>query len=126
VYFLLGNHVAYCFAEVEGYSKFGSYTGNGSTDGPFVYLGFRPRYFMFKRHDGGGGDWVILDSSRSPYNQGAAYLYADFSNTEATNAYQFDFLSNGIKMRDAANLPSGATYIYMAFAENPFKNSLAR
>ena len=121
-----GTYVAYCFSAVAGYSVFGSYTGNGSTDGPFIYTGFRPRYFMFKRSDGGGGDWVILDSSRSPYNQGAAYLYANAANAEATNAYQFDFLSNGIKMRDAANLPSGATYIYMAFAEVPFAYANAR
>ena len=119
--------VTYCFAPVAGYSAFGSFVGGGATaDNTFIYLGFRPRYFMFKR-TGSAGDWVILDSSRSPYNQGAAYLYANASNAEATNAYQFDFLSNGVKFRDSAgNIASGGTYIYMAFAENPFKYSSAR
>jgi hypothetical protein len=124
------NYVAYCFADVEGYSKFGSYTGNGSADGPFVYLGFRPKLLIVKAVDNGGG-WLINDSERSPYNITGLTLYAD--STASAESYtigasEWDFLSNGFKNRDAgsAQNTSGNRYIYMAFAENPFKNSLAR
>jgi hypothetical protein len=121
-----GTHVAYCFADVEGYSKFGSYTGNGSTDGPFVYTGFRPAFVMFKRTDS-TSDWHLYDTSRSTYNVIAAALYADLSNAE-NSGQPFDILSNGFKLRVAGGElnTSSATIIYMAFAENPFKNSLAR
>jgi hypothetical protein len=120
--------VAYCFAEIAGYSKFGSYTGNGSADGPFVYLGFRPRYVLIKRTDTAGGSWNIRDTSRDTYNTATAGLFANLSNAESTQA-AIDILSNGFKMRDAGGVEtnaSGGTYIYAAFAENPFKNSLAR
>ena len=119
------NHVAYCFAQVAGYSAFGSYTGNGSTDGPFVYLGFRPKFVMTKKSSG-TENWAIIDSSRSSYNLQGADLYADLANAETTSGY--DLLSNGIKFRSSGGSwnASGATYIYMAFAEHPFKNSLAR
>lgn len=121
--------VAYCFAPIAGYSAFGSYTGNGSSDGPMVYLGFRPKYFMWKRTDA-ATDWLILDTARAPYNSAGNFLFADLSNAEYSSnpSYQFDFLSNGIKVRSAASSDnaSGGTYIYMAFAENPFKNALAR
>jgi hypothetical protein len=124
------NLVAYCFADVEGYSKFGSYTGNGSADGPFVYLGFRPKLLIVKAVDNGGG-WLINDSERSPYNITGLTLYADSTASEESytiGASEWDFLSNGFKNRDAgsAQNTSGNRYIYMAFAENPFKNSLAR
>jgi hypothetical protein len=122
--------VAYCFAAVAGYSAFGSYTGNGSTDGPFVYTGFRPRYIMVKRTDSTGA-WEIYDSSRGTYNvQGPKDLMADSSGAEnaSTISLGFDFLSNGIKCRDTTSYlnTSSGTYIYMAFAESPFKTSLAR
>ena len=119
--------VAYCFAEVAGYSKFGSYTGNGSTDGPFVYTGFRPRWIMIKRTDS-ISNWSIRDTSRDVANTATTGLHANLSDAESTQA-AIDILSNGFKCRDAggaATNTSGGTYIYAAFAENPFKYSLAR
>jgi hypothetical protein len=119
-------YVAYCWSEIAGFSKFGSYTGNGSTDGPFVYLGFRPKFIMMKKSSS-DENWAILDSSRSPNNVTTANLYADLSDAEDSVA-RADLLSNGIKFRTTGgqwNL-NGATYIYMAFAENPFKYSNAR
>ena len=119
-------YVAYCFSEVAGYSKIGSYTGNGSADGPFVYTEFRPRFVMYKRTDT-TGNWIIYDSSRSPYNQPAAALYPNLTNAEDTS-HPSDFLSNGFKLKStgADSNASGGTFIYAAFAENPFKLSLAR
>ena len=121
------NTVLYCFAPVAGYSAFGSYTGNGSADGPFCYLGFRPRYLLIKRTDA-TSDWSILDSSRDTYNVDQNVLWTNLSSAEAVAA-QCDFLSNGFKIRagaGGANNISGGTYIYAAFAENPFKYSRAR
>ena len=119
------NLVAYCFSEVPGYSSFGSYVGNGSTDGPFVYLGFRPAFVMFKST--GANVWSILDSSRDLSNVTDLSLQPSSSIAEETGK-NIDFLSNGFKLRqtDGGWNGSGTTYIYMAFAENPFKNSLAR
>ena len=120
------NIVAYCFSAITGYSSFGSYTGNGSTDGPFVYTGFRPRWVMIKVAVGATGSWSIWDTSRDPYNVESATLLADTSGAETSTA-SIDSLSNGFKCRSAtvAN-GSGNTYIYAAFAENPFKYALAR
>jgi hypothetical protein len=120
--------VAYCFADVEGFSKFGSYTGNGSTDGPFIHLGFRPAWVMFKRTDS-TGSWRVQDAARNTYNYVNKFLNANTSDAEGTAAGDFlDFTSNGIKLRATATdwNASGGTYIYMAFAESPFKLSLAR
>jgi hypothetical protein len=119
--------VAYCFSAVAGYSAFGSYTGNGSTDGPFVYTGFRPRWVMIKCTTDAGQVWLLLDTSRSPYNIAQETIYANESSVEATNP-RLDFLSNGIKIRNTYGNQNtnGSTYIYAAFAENPFKNALAR
>jgi hypothetical protein len=120
--------VAYLFAEVAGFSRFGSYTGNGSSDGPFVYLGFRPRWILLKRTDSSfGGDWEIWDTSRSTYNAVNAELYANSSSSESS-ATNPDILSNGFKIRSsAANYnASGGTYVYACFAENPYKLALAR
>ena len=121
------NFVAYCFAAVAGYSAFGSYTGNNSADGPFVYLGFRPRFVMFKDATTAGGYWEIHDTSRSTYNATTARLWPNVSSAEATGA-DIDFLSNGFKVRttDGTVNNSGSTVIYMAFAENPFKYANAR
>lgn len=121
-------YVAYCFSEIAGYSKFGSYTGNGSADGPFVYCGFRPRWVMVKST--GVNGWVILDTSRSTYNLALAQLIPNLSNAEdTTNDYfRCDILSNGFKLRTTGT-PSnanGVSFIYAAFAENPFSYSLAR
>ncbi len=121
-------YVAYCFAEVAGYSKFGSYTGNGSYDGTFVYTGFRPKFVIVKRIDGGAEGWLIDNSACSPYNAISNWLYANNSNAEGSGVDHMDFLSNGFKNRfnGADTNSNGGTYIYMAFAENPFKYSLAR
>ena len=127
-------YVAYCFAAVAGYSAFGSYTGNGSTDGTFLHLGFRPKFVMIKST--GSQDWVMLDSSTNPYNVAGNYLRPNSSGAEnggstpTTSTYE-DFLSNGIKFRNDASSSgytngSGVTYIYMAFAEAPFKFSNGR
>ena len=122
--------VAYCWSAIPGYSAFTSYTGNGSTDGPFIFLGFRPKFVMIKRTDGGTNNWVIFDSSRNTYNATGKELKANTSAAEydgdSTNPN--DFLSNGLKIRHdgtAMNIASG-TYIVAAWAENPFKNSNAR
>jgi len=125
------NYVAYCFAAVAGYSAFGSYTGNGSTDGPFVYLGFRPRWIMIKNATGTASantGWYIFDTSRNTYNTLSNPLRADLSDAESSG-YAIDYLSNGFKLKisdSGINSSAGATHIYAAFAENPFKNSLAR
>jgi hypothetical protein len=119
-----GTYVAYVFAEVEGYSSIGSYTGNGSsTNGPFVYTGFSPKYILYKRTSGGTGNWDILDTERDPINVADAVLAADKTTAETTYAtIKIDMLSNGYKIRGTqTNLnASGSTYIYMAFAEHPF------
>ena len=122
-----GTYVAYCFAEVAGYSKFGSYTGNGSADGAFVYTGFRPAYVMIKRTTS-AYDWWILDVARGTINAVKGRLYANASDAESTTYPYLDFLSNGFKLRDADGglNASGEPYIYMCFASNPFKYSLAR
>jgi hypothetical protein len=119
-------YIAYCFAQIAGYSAFGKYTGNGSTDGPFVFTGFRPKYIMFKNSSGASG-WPIFDSARDPSNVANDYLNANWSDAEY-NDRSIDILSNGFKIREASSTTnaSGGTIIYMAFAENPFKYSLAR
>jgi hypothetical protein len=124
------DYIAYCFHSVDGFSKFGSYTGNGSSDGAFVYTGFRPAFVMVKRTDG-ADDWYIRDSVREPENPTDATIYADLSYAEDTSggaAYYVDFLSNGFKLKGSGGgfNASGGTYIYMAFAEYPFKRTNAR
>jgi hypothetical protein len=120
-------YVAYCFAAVSGFSAFGSYTGNGSADGPFVYLGFRPRFVMIKSSSA-VEPWNIIDTARDPYNVAPKILYPNLSNAEANATTGLDLLSNGFKPRDTIGNwnTNGVTYIYAAFAENPFKNALAR
>jgi len=120
------NYIAYCWHSVEGYSKFGSYTGNGSTDGPFVYTGFRPAFLMVKKTNG-TDNWEILDAQRPTYNPTSLGLAPNLSDAEITNRGG-DFLSNGFKLRfgNGTSNESGYTYIYMAFAEQPFKFSNAR
>ena len=120
--------VMYAFAEVAGYSKISSYTGNGSADGPFVFCGFRPRYVLFKRIDA-IANWTVRDTARNPYNSANLGLFPNLSNAEdSTAGREVDILSNGFKIRgtDSDLNTNGGTYIYMAFAENPFKISRAR
>jgi hypothetical protein len=120
-------YVAYCWAEIAGFSKFTSYTGNGSADGPFVYCGFRPKFIMIKRTVNAGGSWAIYDTARNTYNVANLTLYPNLSSADDTYDV-LDFTSNGFKIRTSALgvNQSGDTFIVAAFAENPFKNSLAR
>jgi hypothetical protein len=120
-------YIAYCFAEVKGFSKFGSYTGNGSADGTFVYTGFKPAFVMVKcssSDQAGNAIWRMYDILRSPSNVVDKESNASGSDAEAT-AVRMDILSNGFKLRSTStgSNASGATYIYMAFAENPFVSS---
>jgi hypothetical protein len=120
-------YVAYCFAPIAGYSAFGLYTGNGSTDGTFVYTGFRPRFILYKPTIVGATDWVMWDTVRSTYNVQGNYLLANTAGAEGS-ATVIDILSNGFKLRTntTGNNGSGDTIVYACFAENPFKYSLAR
>lgn len=123
-------NVAYCFAEVPGFSKIGSYIGNGSSDGPFVYCGFKPRFVMIKRTDA-VSSWVIFDAARNTFNVANNTLYANQSIAEfsgATGVTNLDFTSNGFKSRgtDSDFNANGATYIFYAVAESPFNYSTAR
>lgn len=120
-------YVAYLWTEIPGFSLFGSYTGNGSTDGPFVWCGFKPRLVLAKRIDS-AASWAMLDSARSTFNVTDAYLIPDLSNAESSpNGNPFDLLSNGFKVRTSAGMnASGGTYIFAAFAETPFKFANAR
>ena len=121
-----GTYVAYCFAPVTGYSSFGSYTGNGSADGPFVYTGFRPRWILTKETTA-ANVWTINDTARDPYNAAKSNLWANQSSAEDTSTSGMDILSNGFKPRTSANYNnSGQTYIFAAFAENPFQYARAR
>jgi hypothetical protein len=124
------NYVAYCFAPVVGYSSFGSYVGNGSSDGVFVYTGFRPRWVLIKQSSASGEAWFLLDTARSPYNVSQEYLVPNASNSESSAYNIMDILSNGFKLRATGSVSSfngsGATYIYAAFAESPLNYSRAR
>ena len=119
-------YIAYCFAEKQGYSKFGSYEGNGNNDGTFVYTGFKPAWVMTKSIDS-TSNWEIKDNKRSTFNTVDDYIKANANAAEDTgvSSHAMDFLSNGFKHRgnnDEVN-GSGEAYIYMAFAESPFTNS---
>ena len=121
-----GTMVAYCWASIAGFSAFGSYTGNGSTDGPFIYTGFRPRWIIFK-DTGALSQWRIYDTSRDTYNVATYSLTANRANAEEVDPF-VDLLSNGFKLRtvNAGVNTSAETYIYACFAENPFKYANAR
>jgi hypothetical protein len=115
-----GTMIAYCFAEKTGYSKFGSYTGNGSTDGTFVYTGFKPAFIMVKEYANAGRNWVINDNKRDPFNECTNGILPN-SNAAESTGYKFDLLSNGFKPRTTGSgeNASGFQYIYMAFASAP-------
>ena len=122
------DYVAYCFAEKQGYSKFGSYVGNGNVNGPFVYTGFKPALVIVKRFKAAGtqyGNWFIYDNKRGPFNLNDNTIEANDTAAEVTGTVGLDFLSNGFKVRDTGNDTnvSGNSYLYMAFAENPFVTS---
>jgi len=124
-------YIAYCFHSVEGYSKFGSYTGNDSPDGTFIYTGFSPALIVIKYVSGSAGgtkNWYVWDNARSPQNVNDNILYwNDAASEGGDSAFDIDMLSNGFKLRNAeGGVNNAAQYIYMAFAEQPFKYSNAR
>lgn len=119
--------VSYCWTPIAGYSAFGSYTGNGSDNGPFVYTGFLPKYVLIKRTDA-ADQWMLHDTGRNPSNTMTSSLYLNLANAE-DQSWLVDSLSNGFKVRSGGSTAmnvNGGTYIYICYAENPFKNSLAR
>tara|TARA_Y100001972_G_scaffold118133_1_gene157895 strand:- start:30 stop:770 length:741 start_codon:yes stop_codon:yes gene_type:complete len=119
------NYVAYVFHSVKGYSKIGSYTGNGNADGTFVYTGFRPAWILLKVTST-SNDWILLDNKRDSFNVATKKLLPNESNAESSDSgVSTDFLSNGFKIRTAGGNvnQSSATFVYMAFAESPFVNS---
>ena len=119
------NYVAYAWAEVQGFSKFGEYTGNGNAEGPFVYTGFRPAFLILKPSSA-QSNWFMIDSAREPINPaGNKFLYADANNAEVSSDKSVDLLSNGFKCRAATGFhnDNGESYLYMAFAEQPFTSS---
>jgi hypothetical protein len=126
--------VSYCFAEVDGYSKFGGYNGNGADndDGVFIWTGFRPAFLMYKRNDA-NGHWLIDDSTTQPFNPDSNYLLANTTDYEGDTGendagHIFDIYSNGFKLRNTNTdrNAQGGDFVYMAFAEQPFKYANAR
>ena len=117
------SHIAYLWSEKQGYSKFGSYTGNGNADGEFIYLGFKPAWFLCKNTQDAGDNWIVHDNKRDTFNVTDAGLAPNTASAEFTDV-DMDFLSNGVKMRNNTGRANSAkTFIYMAFAESPFVNS---
>ena len=116
--------ISYCFRGIKGYSKFGSYTGNGNTDGTFVYTGFKPAWVLCKTSSISGEDWIVSDNKRNPSNETTTALFPNTTSADQSSN-SIDMLSNGFKMRTTGTYrnQSGVTYIYMAFAEAPFVNS---
>ena len=116
--------IAYCFAEIKGYSKFGSYTGNGSADGPFVYTGFKPAFVIQKNASASATPWFLFDNKRNPFNKTDLKINPNSSDVESA-ANEIDMLSNGFKVRTSGSYTNGSgnSIIYMAFAENPFVTS---
>ena len=121
------NYLAYCFHSIPGFSKIGEYKGNGNVEGPFVHLGFRPALVMIKLTSANGTNWNIFDNKRDPSNVTGAILAANTNAVEADQA-SVDILSNGFKIRHAGSYvnTNTADYLYMAFAEAPFKYANAR
>jgi hypothetical protein len=121
-------YIAYCIHSVEGYSKVGSYTGNGIADGPFAYTGFRPAFFLVKNLSAGSTNWRLYDDKRSVYNPADLILYPNTTGAESTTGHPVDFDSSGVKIRGTWTEvnTNGNIYIYLAIAESPFKTSNAR
>ena len=117
--------ITYCFAEIKGYSAMRQYTGNGSADGTFVYTGFKPAWLLIKETSAGDGQWYLYDNKTAPFNLVNANLFPNLNNGTNSGNNQVDFYSNGFKMRSSNGdtNESGGTYIYAAFAENPFVTS---
>ena len=122
-----GTFVAYCFSEIAGYSKFGSFVGNGNNDGPFIFLGFSPALIIYKNVSAGSTDWIMFDPKR--IHDGTNLDYVEPNTSDAEGYLAVDILSNGFKLTHETNSKfngSGNTFIYLAFAESPFKNARAR
>ena len=122
-------YIAYCFESIEGYSKVGSYTGNNNADGPFIYTGFKPAFTIVKLYSHSSYGWVMMDDARDTYNVMAANLRANTNAAETDGSEMtVDYTSNGFKIRNTNNAANGSaySYIYLAFAESPFKYSNAR
>ena len=117
------NYIAYCFADVAGYSKFSSYTGNGNADGTFIYTGFKPAFVLIKESNG-TNSWQMFDNKRLGYNDSNSYLQPNTASADITGNNQIDILSNGIKLRSSntANNGSGQSFIYMAFGQPIISN----
>ena len=117
--------IGYCFSDRKGFSKFGSYTGNGNADGPFIYTGFKPAFFLVKNITNAGYDWELRDNKRDSINPVGRRLEANTADAESSYYAEYDFVSNGIKIKQNGNNynTSGASYIYMAFSESSFVNS---
>ena len=118
-------YIAYCFSEKKGFSKFGSYTGNGNADGTFVYTGFKPAFVLVKATSISGESWQLNDTKRKTFNVNSTSLFPNLSNAESSTAMYVDMLSTGFKARETGNgvNGSGVSYIYMCFAESPFTTS---
>jgi hypothetical protein len=121
-------YIAYCFHSVEGYSRAGTWEGNHNADGTFIYMGFKPAWIMLKSMDTSYSSWLVTDNKLNPTNDGAmTNLWAESSSAENPNSYEYDFLSNGLKLRaTSSNLNSSHSFLYIAFAEQPFKYANAR
>ena len=120
-----GTSIFYAFAEKKGFSKFGSYTGNGNVDGTFVYTGFKPALLIIKNSSAGSTNWTIIDNKMNPFNQMNIRLTPNSNEAEQVSSNPKDFLSNGFKLRTTGSYENGSgnSYIYMAFSENPFVTS---
>jgi hypothetical protein len=117
-----GGMIAYCFSDIKGFSKYGTYEGNGNSDGPFIYTGFKPAFVITKRADTGGDNWHVLDSKRDVNNPAAQVLQPNNNAAESTTGTsQIDFCANGFKIRGTGSTvnTSGLTYVFIAIAENP-------
>lgn len=119
------DHVAWVWAEVPGFSCFGSYVGNGVVDGPFVWTGFRPKWLLRKRLDT-TANWWVQDGVRSPVNPTNNLSALNLTDTEFVTTYETDFLANGFKVRNTSSNQAGGLYLFAAFAENPLKYARAR
>jgi len=119
------DYIAYCFAEKQGFSKFGSYTGNGNADGAFIYTGFKPAFVLFKQSSSAGNNWTLQDNKREGFNPNNRRIFPNDASAENTSSFRLDMLSNGFKLNnsDADSNGSGETYIFMAFAEAPLVGS---
>ena len=117
--------IAYCFVPIQGYSKFGTYTGNNSADGPFVYTGFKPAWLLIKNITSDGNSWVLLDNKRQGFNVENDFLFVNADSAESADLsnHGFDFLSNGFKQRGTGQNDDGDIFAYLAFAEQPFVTS---